>query len=174
MVIANYQGGGGDAIYSGISNELFYKIKYQEGASHNTAAIKKNPNEPASPSSSRDRSAREAMRNWVHPNFPCDIFILFLSLRSLLVEYIFLQTELVFWNMSSYFCVCLEHYSLDILCCFQHMDKNISVAEEIVEHMTLMQISGHLQVKLLEDQVRICMSAVKFGMQVYSQSRTLM
>lgn len=28
-------------------NELFYKIKYQEGASHNTAAIKKNPNEPA-------------------------------------------------------------------------------------------------------------------------------
>ncbi|XBJ22778.1 hypothetical protein VPH35_001099 [Triticum aestivum] len=100
-------------------NELFYKIKYQEGASHNTAAIKKNPNEPASPSSSRDRSAGEAMRNWP-------------------------------------------------------MDKNISVAEEIVEHMTLMQISGHLQVKLLEDQVRICMSAVKFGMQVYSQSRTLM
>lgn len=41
------------------------------------------------------------------------------------------------------------------------MDKNIlvtgeiveHVTGEIVEHVTLMQISGHLRVKLLEDQV---------------------
>ena len=47
------------------------------------------------------------------------------------------------------------------------MDKIISVVGLIVEQMKLMEISGHMQVKLLEDQVHICTRAVKLGMAAY-------
>lgn len=91
--------------------------------------------------------------------------IYFVFFRSLLEECIFLQTELVFWNLPSYFSLWLQHYPLDTLL-LPAVDKNTSVNGKIVEPTTLTEISGHLQFKMLEDQVQICMGVVKLGMRI--------